>query len=99
MNWKVYLEERRETLHSHLKPVEKLRAEEALPDVRLEKGKLVITPLTKDVPDEIKALTRQLYHLLPRIKLPDLLLEIDSGTHYSPHFPHLQTGDSCRDRM
>src|SRR6185312_648947 len=54
---------------------------------------------TKDVPDEVKALTRQLYDLLPRIKLPDLLLEIDSWTQYSRHFTHLQTGDPCRDRM
>jgi TnpA family transposase len=99
MNWKAYLEERRETLNAHLKTVEKLMAEEALPDVRWEKGKLVITPLTKDVPDEVKALTRQLYNLLPRIKLPDLLLEIDSWTQYSRHFTHLQTGDACRDRM
>lgn len=99
MNWKTYLEERRATLNQHLGTVEKLLSEEALPDVRLEKGKLVITPLTKDVPDEAKALTRQLYDLLPRIKLPDLLLDIDSWTQCSRHFTHVQTGDPCRDRI
>ncbi|HEY0755252.1 MAG TPA: Tn3 family transposase [Ktedonobacteraceae bacterium] len=89
-DWKTYLEERRETLNQHLKTVEKLLAEGALPDARLEKEKVVITPLTKDVPDEAKG---QLYDLLPRMKLPDLLLEIDSWTLYSRHFTHLQTGD------
>lgn len=98
-NWKTYLEERRETLNQHLKTVEKLLAEGALPDARLEKEKLVITPLTKDVPDEAKALARQLYDLLPRVKLPDLLLEIDSWTPYSRHFTHVQTGDLCKDRV
>ncbi len=97
-NWKTYLEERRETLNQHLNTVEKLLAEGALPDARLEKEKLVITPLTKDAPDEAKTLARQLYDLLPRMKLPDLLLEIDSWTQYSRHFTHLQTGDFCKDR-
>ena len=38
MNWKVYLEERRATLNQQLGTVEKLMGEEALPDVRWEKG-------------------------------------------------------------
>ena len=37
----------------------------------------------KAVPDEVNALTRQAYDLLPRIKLPDLLLEVDSWAPYT----------------
>lgn len=82
-DWATYLAERQEDLNRHLTTVDSLLADEDLPDVRFDKGKLVITPLTKDVPDEVEAYTRQLYDLLPRIKLPDLLLEIDSWTQYS----------------
>lgn len=98
MDWVTYLADRQKELNRHLATVEKGLSEETLPDVRFEKGKLVITPLTKDIPDEVEALTRQLYDLLPRIKLPDLLLEIDSWTGSSRHFTHLQTGDPCKDQ-
>ncbi len=94
----TYLAERKEELHRQLTTVEQLLKEEKLPDVRLVKGELVITPLVKAVPDEVDALTRQAYDLLPRIKLPDLLLEVDTWAPYSRHFTHLQTGDPPKDR-
>lgn len=94
----TYIAERKEALHRELMIVEKLMAEEKLPDVRQVKGKLVITPLAKAVPDEVEALTRQVYDLLPRIKLPDLLLEVDAWTDFSRHFTHLQSEDAPKDR-
>ena len=94
----TYLAERKEELHRQLTTVEQLLKEEKLPDVRLVKGELVITPLVKAVPDEVDALTRQAYDLLPRIKLPDLLLEVDTWAPFSKHFTHLQTGDPAKDR-
>jgi len=94
----TYLAERKEELHRQLSTVEQLLREEKLPDVRLVKGELVITPLVKAVPDEVDALTRQAYDLLPRIKLPDLLLEVDSWAPFSRHFTHLQTGEPPKDR-
>jgi TnpA family transposase len=95
----TYIAERKEALHRELRSVEKLMAEEKLSDVRQVKGKLVITPLAKVIPDEVEALTRQVYDLLPRIKLPDLLLEVDAWTGISRHFTHLQSGDAPKDRM
>jgi hypothetical protein len=94
----TYIETRKEALHRELIKVEKLMAEEKLPDVRQVKGKLVITPLAKVVPDEVEALTQQIYDVLPRIKLPDLLLEVDAWTGFSRHFTHLQSGDPPKDR-
>src|SRR5437764_11628793 len=84
----TYIAERKEALHRELTKVEKLMAEEKLPDVRQVKGKLVITPLAKVVPDEVEALTGQIYDVSPRIKLPDLLLEVDAWTGFSRHFTH-----------
>ena len=83
-----YLTERRETLNRELTTVEKLLTEEKLPDVRLVKGALVITPLAKAVPDDVEALTRQAYALLPRIKLPELFLEVSAWTGLDRHFTH-----------
>ncbi|MHB8599895.1 MAG: Tn3 family transposase [Ktedonobacteraceae bacterium] len=95
----TYISERKATLHRELTTVEQLLAEEKLPDVRLVKGELVITPLQKAVPEEVEALTRHAYDLLPRIKLPDLLLEVDAWTGFSRHFTHLQSGDQPKDRV
>ncbi len=95
----TYIAERKAALHRELTTVEKLIAEEKLPDVRLVKGELVITPLQKAVPEEVEALTRHAYDLLPRIKLPDLLLEVDAWTGFSRHFTHLQSGDLPKDRV
>jgi TnpA family transposase len=94
----TYMAERKEALHQELTKVEKLMAEEKLPDVRQVKGKLVIPPLAKVIPDEVEPLTRQVYDVLPRIKLPDLLLEVDAWTGFSRHFTHLQSGDPPKDR-
>jgi len=46
----------------------------------------------------VEGLTRLVYELLPRIKLPDLLLEVDSWTQFLRHFTHLQTGDPAKDQ-
>jgi hypothetical protein len=62
------------------------------------KGELVITPLAKAVPDEVEDLTRQAYALLPRIKLPELLLEVNAWTGLDRHFTHLHTGEPPKDR-
>lgn len=43
------------------------------------------------IPDEVEDLTRFIYSVLPRIKLTDLLVEVDSWTHFSKHFVHLHT--------
>ena len=98
-DFSTYIAERKAALHRELTTVEKLINEEKLPDVRLVKGELVITPLHKAVPEEVEALTRHAYELLPRIKLPDPLLEVDAWTGFSRHFTHLQSGDLPKDRM
>lgn len=94
----TYLAERKDLLHRELTTVEKLMAEEKLPDVRQVKGRLVITPLAKVVPDGVTTRAQQVGELLPRIKLPDLLLEVDAWTGFSRHFTHLQSGDPPKDR-
>ncbi|WP_075164623.1 Tn3 family transposase [Ktedonobacter racemifer] len=97
-DWPTYLAERQAELNTHLRTVEQLVVTGALPDVCLAKDKLVITPLSKAVPGEVDGLARQAYDLLPRIKLPDLLLEVDAWAPFLRHFTHLQTGELAKDQ-
>ena len=59
---------------------------------------LKITPLTNSVPADAESLSRQAYALLPRVKITELLMEVDSWTGFTRHFTHIKTGESAADR-
>jgi hypothetical protein len=48
-------------------------------------------------PDDVADLTRAIYDVLPRIKLTELLGEVDSWTHFSQPFVHLHTKTGPKD--
>ncbi|MDP9458566.1 MAG: Tn3 family transposase [Actinomycetota bacterium] len=43
-------------------------------------------------------MTQKVYDLLPRTKLTDLLVAVDSLTGFTEHFTHLKTGEPPRDK-
>lgn len=59
-----------------------------LEGVSLEKGKLSIARLEKDVPEEAKKLSAGLYQILPRIKVTDLLMDVAHITGFHEQFTH-----------
>lgn len=93
-----YLKERSRKMEEELLKVGELIRKDQLPDVSLTNGELRITPLKKAVPDGVEDLTRRAYDLLPRIKLTDLLVEVDGWTRFSRHFAHLHTGAEAKDK-
>lgn len=93
-----YLEDRAEQLHQTMTVVEQGIKKNALPDVRLQDGRLKISPLKSQRPAGISNLRRQLYKLFPRIRLTDLLVEVDSWTGFTRHFTHLQSDESCKEK-
>jgi TnpA family transposase len=64
----------------------------SLEGVSLENGKIHLDRLEKDTPEEAEHLSKKLYSLLPRIKLTDLLLEVDHWTEFTNHMTHASTG-------
>jgi len=59
-----------------------------LDGVSLEKGKLSISRLEKEVPEEAKRFSASLYQKLPRIKLTDLLMDVAHITAFHKQFTH-----------
>jgi hypothetical protein len=57
-----------------------------LPDASLADGVLKITPLTNAVSPEAEALARRVSAMLPRIKITDLLVEVDVWTAFKQPF-------------
>lgn len=104
--FEVYLEKRREQLREALVRVNRLLEEDRLEGVRLEKGRIVISPLTSGVPPEADEHTARAYDLLPSlagaggrlVKITDLLVEVDRWTNFSAHFTTLRHGTPTKDK-
>ncbi len=97
-DFSTYIEAKKARLRSELKKVDELAAAGKLPDARIEDEKLTITPLAKLVTDEAEKFADEVYRLLPRLKLTDLLVEVDSWTGFSRAFTHLHTGDEAKEK-
>lgn len=97
-NLDAYLEERDELLHGELSKVSRLLPKGGLPGVSLENGELKVSRLKKDEPEGLDAFRRRLYSFLPRVRLTDLLVEVDSWCGFSEHLTDLRTGRPCKDR-
>lgn len=85
-DWQTYRARRCELLHQRLSVVNKQMARGRLPEVSLTNGILHIGQLEKSVPEAVLALAHRAYGLVPPIKLTDLLVEVDSWTHFSASF-------------
>ena len=68
-----------------------------LPEASIVDGVVKIMP-PDDQPEQLEQLTRQAYAMLPRIKITDLLIEVDEWTNFTGHFTHLRNGEVVSDR-
>jgi hypothetical protein len=93
-----YLAERSEELRRELSEVERLISRGELRDVRLEDGELRFRRAETSVPRGAKELPQKVYDLMPRVKLTDLLVGVDSLTGFTDHFTHLKTGEAPKDK-
>jgi hypothetical protein len=69
-----------------------------LPDAIITDSGLKITPLDATVPDTAQALINQSAMLLPRVRITELLIEVDEWTGFTKHFTHLKTGNIAKDK-
>lgn len=84
--YEEYLQERIASLEERLKWLTTNLKD--LDGVSLEKGRLSLARLEKDIPAEAQAYSANLYKLLPRIKLTDLLMDIAYLTGFHEQFTH-----------
>jgi hypothetical protein len=50
------------------------------------------------VPIEAEALTQQVYSLLPRVKITELLIEVDGWIGFTKHFRHIKNNETANDK-
>ncbi|EME71282.1 transposase [Paramagnetospirillum caucaseum] len=85
-------------LEGALQEVSVLAEGNGLPDVTIKAGDLKITPHKADTPEAALALRNAAYGLLPRLRITDLLTEVDSWTGFSDCFSHQRSGRPPEDR-
>jgi TnpA family transposase len=95
---KEYLEQRLADLREALDVTNQLTAADELTDARISARGLHVAPIEDDGPPEAKLLRAQAYGLLPRVKITDLLLEVDRWTGFTGQFTHLKSGAAPVDR-
>ncbi len=89
----TYLNERLSVLHQLLEKVNRMAENDELIDVSITEEGLKISPITNSVPKEAEAFLTKVYSYLPRVKITDLLMEVDSWTDFTEHFTHLKTAE------
>ena len=88
----AWLDERRERLHHRLDEVDRKLARGQLEDVRIEKGRLKITPYEAITPSVARRLDTMIDGLMPRIRITDLLCEVNARTGFLDAFTDLRSG-------
>jgi TnpA family transposase len=66
--------------------------------VTIEQREFHLENLTKQEPQGMDALKDLAYSLLPKVRITDLLVEIEELTGFSRHFTHQQSGETARDK-
>src|SRR3546814_454639 len=92
------IEERRTRLDTAIDQVTVLARHGELPQVRLDESGLIISPLKAATPPATEIARRAAYDRLPRVKITDLLLEVDAWTGFSECFIHRRSGREADDR-
>lgn len=98
-NCEKFLQDRMQTLEEQLSTVNRLALADELPDAIITESGLKITPLETIVPQEAQNLIDSTSRLLPRLKITDLLLDVDDWTGFTRHFVHLKEGAPAKDRI
>lgn len=68
-----------------------------LKDISIQSSRIHLSRLEKETPEDAIILNQKLYKMIPKIKLPDLLLEVCKWTDFDKNFVHASTGKAIKE--
>lgn len=86
--------ERAETLDLKLKALAIAAAKNQLPEAAITAAGLTISPIRREEQEQARALSSRLYNLMPRVRITDLLAEVNIWTGFADRFTHFRTGEA-----
>jgi TnpA family transposase len=92
-----YVAARAALLHERLTAVADLAARGALDGVEIEEGELFIARARPAVPDEARLWADRLYGMLPRVRVTEVMADVERATGFAACFTHLRTGSPAAD--
>lgn len=93
-SFETWREERTATLNAKLAALAAAAEANHLPDAVIDAGGLTLSPIRRDRVLEHRRLSSRLYGLVPRIRITDLLSEVDGWTGFASAFTHYRTGEA-----
>jgi len=93
-----YLESRLTALHDRLTSVNAQAEADTLPDATLNEEGLTFHEPETDKPAEARSLIDRAARLMPRVKITDVLTDVDAWTDFTRHFVHLKSNEPAADR-
>lgn len=95
----TWLADRSSRMEEAVDRLAKATREGAIPNGSIEDGVLRIERLTAQPAQDADELLSDLYRRMPRVRITDILIEVDDTIGFTDAFTHLRTGGPCKDRL